>query len=149
MTRIPTAPLLLGLAGLIPFVWGAVTGLFPPLSDWGQSAFGARYVGPFIQLSYGTVILSFMSGVLWGLAIRAEDGRRSLCLVLSVIPALWAFFMTGHGLASDSINLICGFLAVLLIDFAYNRWDLTPDWWLPLRSFLTIIVVICIGVGTL
>ena len=147
--RIPAVPLLLGLAGLIPFLWGALTSLNDPLAVWGQQTLGVRFVGPFVQLSYGVVILSFMSGVLWGFAVRADKQHAPLCFGLSVVPALWVFFMTGRGMASDSINLICGFLAVLLIDLAFSRWGLTPPWWMRLRSLLTAVVVICIGVSAL
>ncbi|MFP4304705.1 MAG: DUF3429 family protein, partial [Rhodosalinus sp.] len=66
LSDVPRAPLLLGLAGLIPFVWGAATVLDPSLQAWGQRALGPRFVGPYVSLFYGAVILSFMSGVLWG-----------------------------------------------------------------------------------
>ncbi len=68
MTGIPRAPLLLGLAGLIPFLWGALSVLRPEVAAWGAGALGPRFVGPYVQLFYGAVILSFMSGVLWGFA---------------------------------------------------------------------------------
>ena len=126
-----------------------MTSLNDPLAVWGQQTLGVRFVGPFVQLSYGVVILSFMSGVLWGFAVRADKQHAPLCFGLSVVPALWVFFMTGRGMASDSINLICGFLAVLLIDLAFSRWGLTPPWWMRLRSLLTAVVVICIGVSAL
>ncbi len=147
MTPIPRAPLLLGLAGLIPFVWGAATYLSEPLAAWGAANLGPRFVGPYVQLFYGSVILSFMSGVLWGFATKAEGTRAATGYVLSVIPALWAFFMTGGGPVSAGSNLIVGFLAVLLLDFAFSGWGLTPTWWLPLRLLLTAIVVACLAVG--
>ncbi len=146
MTRIPTAPLALGLAGLIPFVWGALTILSPPLTTWTQANLGARFSGAFLLLSYGIVILCFMSGVLWGFAAHARGTRAAIGFALSVMPALWAFFMTGQGPTSDGVNLIVAFLAVLLIDFQFSRWSLTPDWWMPLRFLLTAIVVLCLGV---
>ncbi|WP_146346159.1 DUF3429 domain-containing protein [Falsiphaeobacter marinintestinus] len=147
MTRIPTAPLVLGLAGLIPFVWGALTYLSPALQHWGADMLGPRFVGPYVQLFYGSVILSFMSGVLWGFATKAQGGQATTAYVLSVIPALWAFFMTGGGPISAGMNLIFGFAGLLLIDTAFVRWQLAPGWWLPLRVILTTIVVLCLAVG--
>ena len=97
MKTIPAAPLFLGLAGLIPFVWGALTYLSDPLAQWGAQTLGPRFVGPYVQLFYGSVILSFMSGVLWGFATKANGARAATGYALSVIPALWAFFMTGGG----------------------------------------------------
>ncbi|WP_293576893.1 DUF3429 domain-containing protein [Phaeobacter sp.] len=147
MRRIPLAPLLLGLAGLIPFVWGAATLSFPGLLTWGLDALGPRFVGPYIQLSYGAVILSFMSGVLWGFATRTSGMRAAVGYALSVIPALWAFFMTGGGPTSAAVNLIYGFAGLLLLDFAFYTWKLTPPWWMHLRLLLTVIVLLCLSVG--
>ncbi|GAB5512230.1 MAG: DUF3429 domain-containing protein [Hyphomicrobiales bacterium] len=147
MTRIPTAPLLLGLAGLIPFIWGALTYLSPSLAQWGADALGPRFIGPYVQLFYGSVILSFMSGVLWGFATKTSGARAATGYVLSVIPALWAFFMTGGGPTTAGTNLIFGFLGLLALDFAFSTWGLTPRWWMSLRLLLTTIVVACLAVG--
>ena len=147
MRQIPLAALMLGLAGLIPFVWGAITYLYEPLALWGVDALSARFVGPYIQLTYGVVILSFMSGVLWGFATKAEGAQAAACYTLSVIPALWAFFMTGAGLASSITNLIFGFLGLLILDYAFFKWGLTPSWWMRLRILLTTVVVVCLAVG--
>jgi len=147
MTRIPVAPLLLGLAGLIPFLWGAATYLSEPLGVWGAANLGPRFIGPYVQLFYGSVILSFMSGVLWGFATKADGTRAATGYALSVIPALWAFFMTGGGPVNAGTNLIFGFLGLLLLDYAFFRWGLTPTWWMRLRVLLTTIVVASLSVG--
>lgn len=147
MKHVPFAPLVLGLAGLIPFIWGVATYLVDPLADWGTAALGPRFVGPYVQLFYGSVILSFMSGVLWGFATRAESGRAATGYALSVIPALWAFFMTGGGPVSAGTNLIFGFLGLLILDYAFYSWGVTPPWWMHLRILLTFIVVACLAVG--
>ena len=148
MRQIPAAPLILGLAGLIPFVWGALTLLLPELQAWGAARLGPRFVGPYVQLFYGSVILSFMSGVLWGFATKARgQWQPAACYVLSVIPALWAFFMTGGGPDSAAMHLIWGFAGLRLLDAAFSAWGLTPGWWLRLRMLLTAVVVLCLAVG--
>lgn len=139
MMQIPRAPLLLGLAGLIPFIWGAMTILFPDLAIWGQMTLGGRFIGPYIQLSYGAIILAFMSGVLWGFAAKTD---RAIGYILSVIPALWAFLMTGGGPVAAAMNLIVGFLGLLMLDWQFWRWGLTPPWWMQLRILLTAIVAV-------
>ena len=149
MTRIPIAPLALGLAGLIPFLWGAATVLSADLQAWGADLLGARFVGPYVQLFYGSVILSFMSGVLWGFATKAQGGQAATGYALSVIPALWAFFMTGGGPTSAGMNLIFGFAGLLLLDAAFFGWGLTPPWWLRLRVLLTAVVIACLAVGVI
>ena len=77
-TQIPSAPLWLGLAGVLPFVWGALSAwngeLARPVADW----LGTGFVGRGLQLTYGAVILSFMSGVLWGFACKAVKTQSCL-----------------------------------------------------------------------
>ncbi|WGW04952.1 DUF3429 domain-containing protein [Tropicibacter oceani] len=149
MTQIPRSALILGLAGVIPFVWGALTVLSPPLADWGQRSLGARFVGPYIQLFYGAVILSFMSGVLWGFATKETGARAATGYALSTLPALWAFFFTGGGPTSAGTSLIMGFLGLLLLDWQFWRWGLAPAWWMQLRVLLTALLVACLAVGVL
>src|SRR6056297_1913969 len=72
MTGIPRAPLLLGLAGLLPFLWGALTLYSEGAALLTLDTVGPRFTGPFVMLQYGTIILAFMSGVLWGFATKAE-----------------------------------------------------------------------------
>ncbi len=140
MYAIPRSALILGLAGLLPFLWGALTVLRPELGLWGQMHIGSRFIGPYVQLFYGAVILSFMSGVLWGFATKAAGRTATAGYVLSVIPALWAFFMTGGGPTTAAMNLIVGFLALLLLDWHFWRLELAPPWWMHLRVLLTGIV---------
>lgn len=146
MTRIPRAPLLLGLAGLIPFVWGALTLVSDPLADFTLRALGPRFVGPYVGLAYGTVILAFMSGVLWGFATRAEGRVAASGYALSVIPALWAFLFVGGGPVSAAINLIAGFVGLLGLDWLFWQRGLAPPWWMELRIMLTVVVVGCLAV---
>lgn len=147
MTSIPRSALILGLAGVIPFAWGALTLVSGAAAEWGQSTFGPRFIGPFVQLNYGMVILSFMSGVLWGFSTKADGSRATTGYALSVLPALWAFFMTGGGPVTAGTNLIFGFLGLLALDYAFWHWGLAPKWWMQLRVLLTVLVVLCLSVG--
>ena len=139
--KIPTGALILGLSGVLPFAWGAVTLLSEEAFNFGIENFGARFVGPLIQLSYGVIILCFMSGVLWGFATKMDEKNGSLGYILSVLPALWAFLSMGRGPISDTMSLIVGFLAVLLIDRHFYLLKLTPLWWMNLRTPLTFLVI--------
>lgn len=143
---IPRAPLLLGLAGLIPFLWGAATLFAPSLAETGTRLLGPRFVGPHVQLFYGTVILAFMSGVLWGFSARAEGSVAATGYALSTLPALWAFFMVGGGPVAAAVNLIAGFIALLGLDYMFWKQGLAPEWWMKLRLILTAVVVACLGV---
>ena len=145
--KIPTGALILGLSGVLPFAWGALTLLSEEAFNFGIENFGARFVGPLIQLSYGVIILCFMSGVLWGFATKMDEKNGSLGYILSVLPALWAFLSMGRGPISDTISLIVGFLAVLLIDRHFYLLKLTPLWWMNLRIPLTFLVISLLALG--
>lgn len=143
---IPRPALVLGLAGLLPFVWGVATLLIPALNSLTLNALGPRFTGPYVLISYGSVILSFMSGVLWGFAARGAESRYS-GYALSVLPALWVFFMVGGGPSQALSALIVGYLALLRIDWQFSTWGLTPPWWMRLRLMLSAGVVLALALG--
>lgn len=145
--RVPLAAVILGLAGLIPFAWGAATLISEPLYQFSAEALGPRSLGPYVQNFYGTIILAFMSGVLWGFATRAEGATAALGYGLSVIPALWAFFMVGGGAESSAIALIAGFAGLLGLDWIFWRHGLAPAWWMALRVPLSVGVILCLWVS--
>ena len=147
MKKIPNSALILGLSGLIPFFWGTVTSLDFVLESLKLTGLSEQYIGPRISLIYGTIILAFMSGVLWGFAANIEDKRRPVGLTLSVLPALWAFFTFSGTLINPFISLIIGFLGVFAVDVRFYYWQLTPEWWLSLRSILTLFVIIFLSVN--
>ncbi|NND22933.1 MAG: DUF3429 domain-containing protein [Silicimonas sp.] len=143
--NIPRAPLFLGLAGLVPFLWGAATLISGPLAEWGVGTLGPRFIAPFVLLNYGQIILAFMSGVLWGFATKADGSRAALGYALSVLPALWVFFTLGAGPASSAIYLMAGFIGLLVLDWSFWRQGLAPEWWMRLRILLTVVVVLCLS----
>ncbi|WBU55524.1 DUF3429 domain-containing protein [Paracoccus sediminicola] len=133
--QIPAIPLILGLAGTLPFLGAA-------LSLW----LGTRLV-PFspapvsVAIIYGQIILSFMSGVIWGFAAKASGARAMVGYVLSVIPALWVLFTAWADPAEVIWSLMAGFAALLLIDALFWSWGLAPRWWMRLRLLLSGIVI--------
>ncbi|MEL6522845.1 MAG: DUF3429 domain-containing protein [Pseudomonadota bacterium] len=145
---IPRAALGLAAAGLLPFLWGLGTLWSPQLFELTMQTLGPRFVGPYVLLSYGTIVLCFMSGVLWGLVARSEELQGWSGYGLTTIPALWAFFFVGNGPVSASINLIAGFVAVLAIDWLLWTNNAAPRWWMALRIPLTVIVVFCLALVT-
>lgn len=145
MTSIPRVPLLVGLAGLLPFLWGVLTLHSEETARLTLDTVGPRFTGPFVMLQYGTIILSFMSGVLWGFATKAQGAVAASGYALSVVPALWAFFFVGGGPVSAAIYLIAGFVGLLGLDWMFWRQGLAPDWWMLLRLLLTAVVVVCLA----
>lgn len=145
MTAIPRAALLLGLAGLLPFLWGALTLWSDAAARLTLDTLGPRFVGPYVMLQYGTIILAFMSGVLWGFATKATGAVAASGYALSVLPALWAFFFIGGGPVSAAIYLIAGFAGLLGLDWMFWRQGLAPPWWMRLRLLLTAVVLACLS----
>ena len=147
MAGIPKSALYLGLAGVLPFGWGLLTVYLPALSEWTTQMIGPRFVGPYVQLFYGVVILSFMSGVLWGFAAKKDGRQAAIGYTLSVVPALWAFFMTGEAPETGSKNLIVGFIGLLALDWYFWTSGQAPVWWMRLRLILTALVILCLILG--
>jgi len=136
--RPPRIAIALTAAGTLPFLIGAamVLGFWP-----GE--------GRALVVAYGVVILSFMSGVLWGFASRA--GAAAWAYALSVLPALYAFFFAlRHPWALEGqaiAHLIAGFLAVLVLDAVYQIKGLAPRWWLVLRVPVSALVIACLWIA--
>lgn len=130
---IPRAALILGLAGTLPFLAAAAGAL-----GW-RLPFGPDPVP--LAILQGQIILSFMSGVIWGFAARIEGPGQPLGFALSVLPALWALFAGWLPSQAVLAALIVGFIALLALDgWAWTR-ALAPVWWMRLRLLLTGIVV--------
>lgn len=141
---IPRPALMLSFALLIPMVWGAVTVIFPELGLWVADAIGGRFVGPYIQLMWGQVMLAFMAGMLWAFATRADGQVAATGLGLSIIPMVWAFVMVGGGPVSAAMNLIFGYLGLLALDLLFARQGLAPPWWMPLRGPVVAVIIACL-----
>ena len=144
--RIPRPALLLGLAGLIPFLLSAATHLSPALAAWAGQFLKPMFLGAYVGMTWGTVVLCFMSGVLWGFATKAEGREAAVAYTLSVIPALWGFVMVADASDTSAIFLAAGFAGLLLLDATFQAWGLAPRWWLRLRVMLTVVVLACLAI---
>ena len=149
MRQIPLAALALGLAGLIPFLWGAANVAYPPSMGWAGSWLPPMFRGTYVSLTYGVVILSFMSGVLWGFATKAKGAKAAVGYALSVVPALWAFFMVNGQPGDAAVSLAAGFAGLLMLDYFFSMQGLAPGWWMRLRALLTAVVLACLAVPIL
>ena len=107
----------------------------------------------YVLRAYGAVILSFLGGIQWGLAIRKSGGsartRQGLTpvLALSVFPSLigWAGLLTEESLGFGL--LILGFVLVLISDVRAVNRGMAPRWYLRLRYPLTGLVIICLTIA--
>ncbi len=141
--------MLLGAAGLLPFLWGVLTLLSDPVAQFTIRTIGPRFTAPYVLVAYGTIILAFMSGVLWGFATKTDGKAAAAGYALSTLPALWAFFTFGGGHQLAAMNLMIGYAALLLLDWSFQRQGLAPPWWLSLRIPLTAVVLVCLSFAAL
>jgi hypothetical protein len=129
----PRPALWLGLAGLIPFVATALQ----IATGW---PLDAKFIGPALyalQL-YSAVILSFMGGVQWGLAVRDEPyGAEWRRYGASVLPALVAWTGLWLGGRTGLLTIAIGLLLLLGYDLWTVRQGEAPRWYGRLRVGLT------------
>ena len=130
-TSIPGAALLLGLAGLIPFLGGAA-------ALWAMLPGVAPERGLQLIIAYGAIILSFLGGIRWGTAIGPYDTRRQglefAASVLGSLAGLAAIFIP----AVPALTLlIAGFLMQALWDVTSVESGRLPAWFGKLRMLLT------------
>lgn len=140
----PRTVLVLGLIALAPFVWGLATMLSNDLAFATMRLVGARFLGPYIQLAWGSAVLAFLSGILWGYASKAAPGVAATGYLLAVIPAGWGFLFVGGGAVSAAIYLATGLIGILGIDWLFWQQGLAPRWWMRARSVFTAVAVLCI-----
>lgn len=131
LASIPLAARSLGLAGLIPF-WLCAFGLalFPGAGVAPETLLRA-------QVAYGAVILTFLGGVHWGVALRQPDGPSWLRLTWGITPSLlaWCALLmpprNGLGLLAFGLAIAFG------VDLRTLGAGVVPDWYPRLRRILT------------
>ncbi|MBR9864259.1 MAG: DUF3429 domain-containing protein [Rhodobacteraceae bacterium] len=134
----PRTPLALATLGTAPFVIGAIGAV----TDTVFTPFPYSSVGSVIH--YGVVILSFLTGILWGFASHAPQGQSSYAYITGAIPALYVFFAVAGSDADKLEALMFGFPALLVIDTSFQKSGLAPKWWLTLRIPSTLLIIACL-----
>ncbi|QEL12733.1 DUF3429 domain-containing protein [Kushneria phosphatilytica] len=133
----PRLPLGLGLAGLLPFVLCAAVVVLAGL-PWQAIAMQAF-------LYYSAVILSFLGGIHWGVAMSLDQGGSTEFngrMVMAMAPSLiaWPSLMLDARFAL--LALMAGFLLVRLYERQSDSVARLPGWYLALRTLLTVVVVL-------
>ena len=142
--RVPAAAAWLGTFGAVPFIALAVASLL--VGDV------QRDKAVLALATYGAVILSFLGGIHWGLAIagfgpKTSDAAFSRRLILSIVPSLvgWGALLLPP-VATLGI-LAFAFAAMLWVDVQASDDGEAPAWYPRLRWPLTAVVVICLATG--
>ena len=104
-----------------------------------------------LLLTYAAVIVSFMGGIHWGIAVsRYADNRRraNLLIVESVWPSLiaWGVLFKGDTF-TQLLVLTLLYTFVWAIDSMLYNNDMIPQWFFTLRCIVTPIVVVSLYVA--
>jgi hypothetical protein len=144
-TRVPASAGWLGGCGALPFL--GLAGAMPFLT--GSTKLFATHA----LVAYGAVILSFLGGIHWGLAIGSAvtppSGRLLPRLVLSVIPSLLGWIAVLIGGAAGLVILAIGVAAMLFIDLRATRLGQAPPWYPKFRIPLSLVVTTALIFGAL
>ncbi|CAI5996186.1 unnamed protein product [Closterium sp. NIES-64] len=151
LASVPLVPLVLGLAGAIPFV-----ALAPPICSLIPLPELLATQPAAAQAAYGAAILAFLGGPHWGLAMaryaattsEASLGNFSVAAARytwSVAPSLaaWVALLLPDG--PKFALLLSSFLLVLGVDTVFVRMALVPAWYLPLRVLLSSIALLSLA----
>lgn len=137
-TEAPWAPLAIGLAGLIPFVFiaGAIcVGASLPLHGAGAALVRALIV-------YAAVILSFLGGVRWGVALGFDEKAAKREFVIAVAPSLAGWFAALCPPTTGLWVLCVAFVGLGAFDYASFAGGAAPDWYRRLRVGLTAVAAL-------
>ncbi len=130
---IPPAPLLLGLAGLLPF-WGLAAALpLAPVAGFEAGALDRALA------TYAAAILSFLGGLRWGLAtVRPDQGAVAPHYAVGVMPALlgWAALALPEPWRLAALGALA--LGLGPMDRRLVAEALAPPWFGRLRLILSV-----------
>ena len=127
-SSIPSAAAWLGGLGVLPFAGISVATLFANDGLKGQLLFGL--------MTYGAVILSFLGGIHWGLAIGAvpqTDNELLRRLTVSILPSLVAWVALLTPFHVGFLVLAAAFATMMLVDIQASRVHEAPAWYPKLR----------------
>lgn len=135
---------LLSLAGVMPFAGLAIVLVFAP-REYPQ--FGLAGIA---LLIYGAIILSFLGGIRWGIALTRAEGRSATqVFVLSVIAPLTGWVAVFVDQPGGFILLAIAFLAHGIWDYGAWCTDVMQEWFVKLRMMVSGIVIASLVVATI
>ena len=129
--------LALGLLGLVPFAGFGI-------AAWLTPNIGLRFTFLQAEILWAAIILSFMAGARWAFSLTrpSPDPWRvmafglapALSLVAPFLPIGWAVLL-----------LASGFIGLLVSELTPSARHEAPEWYPPLRIFLTFVALVCLS----
>ena len=128
---------LAGYAGLAPLVVPLLVLWWHP--EWTEPAVT-------VQHTYAALILSFLGGIYWGVALNHQSGSW---IWLSALPSLWAWPALLMPPASSTWMLMMGFALMFLLDQAARERGWIRRWFYQLRITLSAVAIVSLLLGLL
>jgi Protein of unknown function (DUF3429) len=102
-------------------------------------------------VTFSAIILSHLGGIENGLALREEastEATRTIALALSIFPSLaaWAVLWLPSPRWQVGAALVL-FVAVWVADLWLSRHGLIPAWFVDMRTAVTALVAVILGVA--
>jgi len=129
-------------SGTLPFIYGALYSLgIAPLAN--LLTFDVMQA----MLVYAAIILSFLAGIHWGLALnkidQAADRLAYRLVLMSNVMALWAWLMLLWPSGSFSFwGLAFGFGLMLILDWRWLELNINQAWFWRLRWQASLIAIV-------
>lgn len=136
--KLPRLVILLGYAGLVPFIAGPLWLSVAPHS--------APVWLDHVWLAYVTLIAAFLAGTFWGFALPAAqgpDGVLGMAIAAALMVGTWIAMILPFKMALWGLSVV--FLLLLLADFWRERTLDTVPGYFMLRTTLTAGTLFAIG----
>ena len=97
---------------------------------------------------YGSIIFAFLGAIYWGAMLNLPpqtlipEKMKFFIVMWSVVPSIMGITVLSIKSNFSLLMLSLGFLLCQLVDEIFNKYLSFPNWYLPLRRILTLIVVI-------
>ena len=131
--------ILISIFGLLPFI----IGLLDLLINKNDLFFLVN-----LPKYYGSIIFAFLGAIYWGTMLNLTpkslipEKIKFFIIIWSVVPSIMGITVLSIKSNFSLLMLSLGFLLCQLVDEIFNKYLSFPNWYLPLRRILTLIVVI-------
>ena len=131
--------ILISIFGLLPFIMG----LLDLLINKNDLFFLVN-----LPKYYGSIIFAFLGAIYWGAMLNLPpkslipEKIKFFIIIWSVVPSIMGITVLSIKSNFSLLMLSLGFLLCQLVDEIFNKYLSFPNWYLPLRRILTLIVVI-------
>ena len=131
--------IIISILGLLPFI----IGLLDLLINKNNLFFLVN-----IPKYYGSIIFTFLGAIYWGAMLNLPPKSlipkkiNFFIIIWSVVPSIMGITVLLIKSNFSLLMLFLGFLLCQLVDEIFNKYFSFPNWYLPLRRILTLIVLV-------